>query len=70
LEPRLVTLDDRHLTEPDALRRLREAQERRAALATVRACIERALELIALDAADDAVDLLADALQLLEAQGV
>jgi hypothetical protein len=56
------------LTDPERLRELRLHGERRAALGLVRERIERALELLAVDAADDAADLLCDALQLLEAE--
>jgi hypothetical protein len=55
-------------TEPERLRELRLAKEHRAALGLVRERIERALELLAVDATDDACDLLCDALQLLEAE--
>jgi hypothetical protein len=62
-----MSLDRRH-TEPERLRELRLAKERRSALGLVRERIERSLELLAVDAVDDTVDLLCDALQLLEVE--
>jgi hypothetical protein len=63
-----VTRDTRH-TEADALRELRDAKERRATPVLVYDRIEHALELLAVDAVDDAVDMLSEALRLLEAEG-
>ena len=56
------------LTDPERLRELRLHGERRAALGLVRERIERALELLAVDAIDDGIALLAEALHLLESE--
>jgi hypothetical protein len=62
-----VTVDWRH-TEPDALRELREARLHRTALSLVRGRLEHALELLAVDAIDDGIELVAETLRLLEVE--
>jgi hypothetical protein len=64
-----VTRVDRHLTEPEALAELRRNRQHRDAHVQVRDHVEHALELLAVDAVDDAVDVVSDVLRLLEAEG-
>ena len=62
-----MSLNPRH-TEPERLRQLRLDKERRNALGLILERIHNALELLAVDAIDDGIALLAEALHLLESE--